>query len=153
MEKRAEALQVLNEELARKNQELDAIVKTAPDIIFSRQADGARDYLSDRFYEYTGAPAGSAIGFGWLDYVHADDEEPSLAQWVHCVESGENYECEYRLRGKDGQYRWFRARAVPIRDHERPDHPMVWHLLRHPRQQTGGARHARKRGRTGEEGG
>ena len=57
LEQRAEALQQLNGELARKNQELDAIVKTAPDIIFSRQADGSRDYISDRFYEYTGAAA------------------------------------------------------------------------------------------------
>ena len=116
LEKRAETLQRLNSELARKNQELDAIVKTAPDIIFSRLADGARDYLSDRFYEYTGASAESGIGFGWLDYVHADDKQRSLAQWAHCVESGENYESEYRMRGRDGQYRWFRARAVPIRD-------------------------------------
>ncbi|HYK51620.1 MAG TPA: response regulator, partial [Terriglobales bacterium] len=52
---RAEALQLLNIELAHKNQELDAIVKTAPDIIFSRKTDGTRDYLSGRFYEFTGA--------------------------------------------------------------------------------------------------
>src|SRR6185369_1401313 len=116
LEKKAEMLQQLNSELARKNQDLDAIVKTAPDIIFSRLADGTRDYVSDRFYEYTGASAGSGNGFGWLDYVHSDDKEPSLAQWVHSVESGENYHCEYRLRGKDGQYRWFRVRAVAIRD-------------------------------------
>ena len=116
LEERAEILQQLNSELARKNQDLDAIVKTAPDIIFSRNADGSRDYMSDRFYEYTGATADSAKGFGWLDCVHPDDKEASLAQWAHCVESGQNYECEYRLRGQDGQYRWFRARAVPIRD-------------------------------------
>jgi PAS domain S-box-containing protein len=116
LEKRAEMLQQLNSELTRKNQDLDAIVKTAPDIIFSRRADGTRDYVSDRFYEYTGAPAGSAMGFGWLDYVHSDDRESSMAQWADCVESGENYQCEYRLRGQDGQYRWFRVRAVPIRD-------------------------------------
>ena len=146
-------MQQLNSELARKNQDLDAIVKTAPDIIFSRRADGTRDYMSDRFYEYTGAPAESANGFGWLDYVHPDDKEPSMAQWAHCVESGENYECEYRLRGKDGQYRWFRARAVPIRDQTNQINPMVWNLLRHPRQQTGGACNAGKRGRTGEDGG
>jgi len=116
VEQRAQALQLLNEELAHKNQELDAIVKTAPDIIFSRQSDGSRDYLSDRFYEYTGAPARSGDGFGWLNYVHADDVEESRQHWMRCVQSGENYESEYRLRGKDGQYRWFRARAVPIRD-------------------------------------
>ena len=116
LEKRAGTLQQLNSELARKNQDLDAIVKTAPDIIFSRRADGSRDYISDRFYEYTGAPPDSAIGFGWLDYVHPDDKDSSQAQWAHCVESGDNYECEYRLRGRDGEYRWFRVRAVPIRD-------------------------------------
>jgi len=113
---RAEALQQLNSELACKNQELDAVVKTAPDIIFSRQTDGARDYISGRFFEFTGAPASSANGFGWLDYVHPDDKERSMAYWMRCVQSGENYECEYRLRGRDGQYRWFRARAVPLRD-------------------------------------
>lgn len=116
LQERAEALQELNGELARKNQELDAIVKTAPDIIFSRQAGGARDYISARFYEYTGAPINSANGFGWLDYVHPDDREPSKAHWMRCVQSGESYESEYRLRGSDGEYRWFRARAVPIRD-------------------------------------
>jgi PAS domain S-box-containing protein len=116
LERRAETLQQLNSELARKHQELDAIVRTAPDIIFSRQADGFRDYLSNRFYEYTGAAPESANGFGWLDFVHPEDTERSLAQWMHCVQSGDNYESEYRLRGSDGVYRWFRARAVPIRD-------------------------------------
>jgi PAS domain S-box-containing protein len=118
LERRAETLQKLNRELARKHQELDAIVRTAPDIIFSRQADGFRDYISNRFYEYTGAAPGSGNGFGWLEFVHPDDHERSMAHWMHCVESGDNYESEYRMRGSDGEYRWFRARAVPIRDSE-----------------------------------
>ncbi len=113
---KAELLLQLNYELASKNQELDAIVHTAPDIIFSRQADGARDYISDRFYEYTGAAPGTAVGFGWWEYLHPDDRERSQQRWLNCVQTGENYEVEYRLRGKDGNYRWFRARAVPIRD-------------------------------------
>jgi PAS domain S-box-containing protein len=117
LQQRAEALQLLNGELARRNQELDAIVKTAPDIIFSRQANGARDYISARFYEYTGAAPGSGNGFGWLDYVHPDDSGASKVHWMRCVQSGQNYESEYRIRGKDGFYRWFRARAVPLSDH------------------------------------
>jgi PAS domain S-box-containing protein len=118
VERRAAALQRVNSELAQKNQELDAIVHTAPDIIFSRQSDGARDYISSRFYEYTGAEPGSAIGFGWLEYLHPDDRDRSLAQWVSCVQTGRDYESEYRIRSADGKYRWFRARAVPLRDQE-----------------------------------
>ena len=115
LEQKALALQKLNSDLGQKNQELDAIVHTAPDIIFSRQADGTRDYISSRFYEYTGAPAGSAVGFGWLEYLHPDDKERSLELWMRCVQSGESYESEYRILGMDEQYRWFRARAVPLR--------------------------------------
>jgi PAS domain S-box-containing protein len=112
---KAELLLKLNTELVGKNQELDAIIHTAPDIIFSRKADGSRDYISDRFYEFTGASAGSANGFGWLDYVYPEDKDKAMADWMLCVESGANYEAEYRIRSKDGDYRWFRARAVPIR--------------------------------------
>jgi PAS domain S-box-containing protein len=113
---KAELLLQLNMELMGKNQELDAIIHTAPDIIFSRKADGSRDYISDRFYDFTGASPGSANGFGWLDYVHPEDKQKAMADWMRCVESGTNYEAEYRLRSRDESYRWFRARALPIRD-------------------------------------
>jgi len=116
LRQKAGDLQKLNRELAQRNQELDAIVQTAPDIIFSRNPDGSRDYISSRFYEYTGAPPDAGIGFGWLAYVHPDDKEQSLARWMHSVKSGELYESDYRMRGADSQYRWFRARAVPLRD-------------------------------------
>ena len=116
LEEKARALQQLNIDLSQRNQELDAIVHTAPDIIFSRQADGTRDYISSRFYEYTGAEAGSAVGLGWMEYLHPDDKERSVLHWMRCVQSGQAYESEYRIRGADGQYRWFRARAVPLRN-------------------------------------
>jgi PAS domain S-box-containing protein len=116
LERKAVALEQLNRDLAQKNQELDAIVQTAPDIIFSRHSNGMRDYISSRFYEYTGAALGSAVGVGWLEFMHADDRERSLEHWLRCTQNGEVYETEYRLRNADGQYRWFRARAVPLRD-------------------------------------
>ena len=118
LERKAVVLEQLNRDLAQKNQELDAIIHTAPDIIFSRQADGARDYISTRFYDYTGAQTGTAVGTGWLEYMHADDRKQSLEHWMKCVQSGQDYESEYRLRRADGEYRWFRARAVPLRSHD-----------------------------------
>ncbi len=105
---KAELLLRLNLELVGKNQELDAIIHTAPDIIFSRKGDGSRDYISDRFYDFTGASPGSANGFGWLEYVHPEDKQKAMADWMRCVDTGTSYEAEYRLR----------SRAVPIRDPE-----------------------------------
>jgi PAS domain S-box-containing protein len=116
--RKAELLLQLNVELMGKNQELDAIVSTAPDMIFSSHGDGSYEYVSDRFHEYTGAPAVPDQSIRWLEYVHADDSPRVKARWTESVQSGGTYEAEYRLRSKDGAYRWFRSRAVPIRDPE-----------------------------------
>jgi PAS domain S-box-containing protein len=118
LESRTLVLQDVNNQLTHKNQELDAIIRTAPDIIFSRQADGSRDYISARFYDYTGAAPGSANGNGWLDYIHPDDKRQAAEEWSRSVESGANYEAEYRIRSEYGTYRWFRARAVPIQNEQ-----------------------------------
>jgi PAS domain S-box-containing protein len=115
---KAELLLQLNVELIGKNQELDAIVSTAPDVIFSSQGDGRYEYVSERFHDYTGTAAAVGEGIQWLDLVHSDDVGRITESWMRCVESGGRYEAEYRLRSKDGTYRWFRSRAVPIRDLE-----------------------------------
>jgi PAS domain S-box-containing protein len=116
VDERTKVLQGVNSELLRRNQELDAIIRTAPDIIFSRRADGGRDYISPRFYDYTGAPPNSGTGDGWMAYVHPEDKGKAVEEWKHSTESGANYEVEYRLRAQNGTYRWYRARAVPIQD-------------------------------------
>ncbi|HEY4782075.1 MAG TPA: PAS domain-containing protein, partial [Chthoniobacterales bacterium] len=84
----------------------------------SSQGDGRYEYVSDRFHEYTGTSEDSGKSVSWFDYVHPDDVERSKAVWIHSVEVGGSYESEYRLRSKDGAYRWFRSRALPIRDPE-----------------------------------
>jgi PAS domain S-box-containing protein len=113
--RKAELLLQLNMELVGKNQELDAIVSAAPDVIFSSQGDGRYEYVSERFHEYTGIPVTPSQGVDWLEYVHGDDVDRIKASWMESLQSG-SYEAEYRMRSKDGIYRWFRSRAVPIRD-------------------------------------
>jgi PAS domain S-box-containing protein len=113
---KADLLLHLNAELVGRNQELDAIVSTAPDVIFSSQEDGYYDYVSDRFHEYTGGSVQPGHGVNWLEYVHSDDVDRVRTGWTQCVQSGGSFESEYRLRSKQGVYRWFRSRAVPIRD-------------------------------------
>jgi len=116
--RKAELLLQLNMELIGKNQELDAIVSTAPDMIFSSREDGCYEYVSERFHDYTGTQPDSGQPIDWFQNVHSDDAERVRAGWMECVRSSGSYESEYRLRSKDGAYRWFRARAVPIRDPE-----------------------------------
>src|SRR5262249_58594862 len=48
--------------------------------------------------------------------VHPDDVERVRFQWEESLASGKPYEAEYRLRRRDGVYRWFRGRSFPIFD-------------------------------------
>jgi hypothetical protein len=47
---------------------------------------------------------------------HPDDQEVAWARWSHSLVTGEPYEIEYRLRHRDGGYRWVLGRALPVRD-------------------------------------
>ena len=47
---------------------------------------------------------------------HPDDLGAAAEAWGSALSSGELYTMEFRLRRRDGIYRWHIARAVPIRD-------------------------------------
>ncbi|HKG91170.1 MAG TPA: ATP-binding protein, partial [Gemmatimonadaceae bacterium] len=53
-------------------------------------------------------------GNGWTNAIHPDDRPRVFETWRRSYESRALYESEYRLRLRDGSYRWFRARGVPV---------------------------------------
>src|SRR5262249_36663622 len=48
--------------------------------------------------------------------LHPDDVEPSRRAWEAAYTTGSEYEVEFRIRRHDGQYRWHRGHAAPMRD-------------------------------------
>ncbi len=90
--------------------------KAVPAVLFTNRPDGECDSTTDHFYEFTGLPPGSALGWGWVQALHSDDAERTRTRWVECVRSGEGFELDFRLRRHDGAYRWFRGRSSPVRD-------------------------------------
>jgi len=72
--------------------------------------------VSQRFLEYTGMPAGAALGYGWVEALHPEDRERTTALWADSIRTGRPFEIEYRLRGAGEAYRWFKGRAVPMQD-------------------------------------
>lgn len=87
-----------------------------PQMVWSTQPDGFHDYYNARWYEFTGMPIGSTDGEGWNGMFHPDDRERAWDVWRHCLETGDPYEIEYRLRNARGEYRWTLGRALPLRD-------------------------------------
>jgi PAS domain S-box-containing protein len=92
------------------------MAETVPDIIFTATAAGRFDFINQRFYAITGSAAGSALHFGWLQTLEPDDVASVKSSWKSAVQAGHPYRAEFRLRGADGRFRWFFARARPILD-------------------------------------
>ncbi|MBD3314882.1 MAG: PAS domain-containing protein [Chitinivibrionales bacterium] len=71
---------------------------------------------SKRWYEYTGTTFKEMEGWGWKTVHHPDHVERMVKRIRHSWDTGEPWEDMFPLRGKNGAYRWFLSRALPIRD-------------------------------------
>lgn len=93
-----------------------AIANSIDPMVWSTLPDGYHDYYNDRWYEFTGVPYGSTDGTAWKDMFHPDDQPRAWAVWRQCLDTGDPYHIEYRLRHHSGVYRWVLGRAQPVRD-------------------------------------
>jgi PAS domain S-box-containing protein len=96
------------------------LAEAVPQLVWTTRAqDGFSDYFNQRFCDYTQATPEQLEGYGWSHFLHPDDYEHTLAVRAHALRTGMPYEVEYRLReGRTGCYRWFLARAMPVRDED-----------------------------------
>ena len=96
--------------------ELQLFIDTIPAPVWRASPDGSRDFVSQRWLEYTGLPPGDGLGWDWTRVLHPDDR--FVDRWNAAVAAGDPLEAEARLRRADGLYRWFLIRAVPSRDEQ-----------------------------------
>ena len=71
-------------------------------------------WYNKRWFDYTGTTLEEMQGWGWKKVHHPDHVDRVVEKFQHYLETGEKWEDTFPLRGKDGNYRWFLSRAVPI---------------------------------------
>ncbi len=106
--KRAEA------NLARSEERFRSLIEATAAIVWSTSASGEFVEEQEAWEAFTGQTAGQSRGLGWIEAVHPDDRDATLAAWADSLAGGETYSTEHRLRRRDGQYRIMSARAVPV---------------------------------------
>src|SRR5262245_23758546 len=75
-------------------------------------------WYNKRWLDYTGLTFEDMKGWGWSKVQHPDHVDRVVARVQRSAESGEPWEDTFPLRGKDGEFRWFLSRAMPIRDEQ-----------------------------------
>ncbi len=98
------------------------LVETLPQIVWITRPDGWHIHFNRQWTEFTGLTLEESLGHGWNPPFHPQDRDRAAAQWEEATRTGEPYEIEYRLRRRDGVYRWMLGRAMPLRD---PDGTIV----------------------------
>jgi two-component system sensor histidine kinase/response regulator len=90
------------------------LIEALPQMVWTTRPDGYCDYLSNQWIDYTGVPWAEQEGSGWLNALHPADRERVHSIWLAAVRAEHLFDVEYRIRGKDGSYRWFMTRGRPV---------------------------------------
>jgi PAS domain S-box-containing protein len=86
---------------------------SAPVMIWVTDPAGQCTFLSRNWYEFTGQEPHLALGHGWLDAVHPEEREKARETFHSASARRQPFRIEYRIRRRDGEYRWALDAATP----------------------------------------
>lgn len=113
--------QLLGAETARAHAEVGerrfrSLAEAIPQIVWEIDADNKFEYLSSRWFDYTGQTMSNYSALNTTDWIHPEDVERCMTAWTEAQREHKPWQVEYRLRRADGEYRWHLGRSVPLVD-------------------------------------
>jgi PAS domain S-box-containing protein len=92
------------------------LVEAMPDAAWTADAEGRLTLVTRRWVEHTGVSPQLGASLAADRSIHPDDRDTVALHWHASLESGQPLEVTCRLRGRNGDDRWFLLRAMPTRD-------------------------------------
>ncbi|KAB7730249.1 PAS domain S-box protein [Rudanella paleaurantiibacter] len=96
----------LADEAPSRETHFQQLTDSVPAIIWQTRPDGYCTYINRRWFDITGQTEPEALGFGWLDATHPDDAQQAGEVFIEANKEHKPFSALYRLRQKDGRYRW-----------------------------------------------
>lgn len=103
------------EKLRLSNERFRMIADNMSQLAWTCDELGNTTWYNQRWLDYTGMTFGDMAGWGWSKVQHPDHLERVIEGVKRARDTGEVWEDTFPLRSKDGTYRWFLSRAIPIR--------------------------------------
>ena len=86
---------------------------SAPVMIRMTGGDGLCQYFNRAWLEFRGRTVEQEQGNGWAEGLHPDDHDLCMETYLKSFSARQPYRLEYRLRRRDGEYRWVEDQGVP----------------------------------------
>jgi PAS domain S-box-containing protein len=103
--------------LARSEQKFRSLVENANDLIYMLTPDGIFSYASPNWPDILGQEVSEILGKSFAPLIHPDDLQSCYDFLASVVETGEKQSgIEYRVRHKDGSWRWHTSNASCLKD-------------------------------------
>ena len=103
-------------ELAQREAEFHALADNMSQLAWMTDENGLSYWFNKRWFDYTGTSLADMTGWEWRVAIHPGQSDQVLAKIKMSFMNGEPWEDTFQIRSKDGDYRWFLSRALPIRD-------------------------------------
>ncbi|MGH7793798.1 MAG: PAS domain S-box protein [Candidatus Binatia bacterium] len=107
---------VAQEKLRESEQRFHMMADSSPIMIWMTDASGKTAFLNRAYLEYFAIGGDEIEKFDWTAVVHPDDRDAYVASFKRALRERETFHERVRLRGCNGQWRWFESRGSPIVD-------------------------------------
>ncbi|WP_246696828.1 PAS domain-containing protein [Methylobacterium planeticum] len=97
----------LERDVAARTHERDRAWGLSQDLLVVARIDGSLEAVNEAWTRLLGWEDRELLGVPFVDLTHPDDVEPTLAAFADVLRRPLTTPYEYRLRHKDGSYRWF----------------------------------------------
>jgi len=114
--KGAEAVLTANENALRESECFRELADNISQFAWTADAQGWIYWYNKRWHDYTGTTLEEMQGWGWQKVHHPEHVDRVVQRIRQSFETGTAWEDTFPLRSKDGTYRWFLSRALPIRN-------------------------------------
>jgi PAS domain S-box-containing protein len=103
--------------------QVQALLNVIPAYTWYAAPSGGLTFVNKYTADYLGLPIDHPLRFGidigaqwddWVQLLYPDDQEEARKYWSNCLRTGETGEISYRVRGAQGDYRWFLNRFEPL---------------------------------------
>lgn len=105
-----------NAQLLEYERQFRVLADNIPQLAWMADSTGQVYWYNQRWFDYTGRTLDEMRGWGWESVPHPEYRQQVVDSFRVSIERGTIWEHTFPLLGKDGRYRWFLTRALPVRD-------------------------------------